>query len=201
MIAHRYYLQHTCYQMSYIQNNFKQVDKKRWQKRWWIRGNQSQGQSEETPGADGTQEYLQSHLESQPKLKADSDDKYNRGPADQPRLATRLCMLWLLRYFFMAVCSISPICLRPYVELFQKLFTTVRCICDFFLPVFFSDISTRVEFIPCIIPFFFSRLECTLLHKCTLITKTRILTSLILISEFRIPYLNFRIRLPNYLIW
>ena len=52
-----------------------------------------QGQSEETPGADGTQEYLQSHLESQPKLKVDSDDKYNRGPADQPRLATRLCML------------------------------------------------------------------------------------------------------------
>ena len=29
MIAHRYYLQQTCYQMSYIQNNFKQVDKKR----------------------------------------------------------------------------------------------------------------------------------------------------------------------------
>ena len=85
--------------------------------------------------------------------------------------------------FFTTVCSISPICLRPYVELVQKLFTTVRCICDYFLPVFFSDISTRVELIPCIIPFFFSRLECTLLLKCTLITKKRNLTSLILISE------------------
>ena len=150
MIAHRYYLQHTCYQMSYIQNNFKQVDKKRKQKRWWIRRNQSQGQSEETPGADGTQEYLQSHLESQPKLKADSDDKNNRGPADQPRLTTRhtrLCMLWLLRYSFTAVCGISLICLRPYLELVQKLFTTVRCICDDFLPVFFLRYfySSRID--------------------------------------------------------